>query len=74
METLVSKTTNMLNELPKSEQELAYEFVKRLVLAWDPDFSKVTSSEKEDIEEAKKEYAKGDYVEYKFWCKKADSF
>ena len=66
MKTLVAKTKSMLEELPESEQELAYELIKRLVVAWDPDFTKLTTSEKKSIEEAKKEYINGDYVEYKF--------
>ncbi len=66
MSTIVANTTYMLQELPESEQELAYEFIKRLVLAWDPDFSKVTPSEKKSIEEAEQEYTNGDYIEYRF--------
>ncbi len=30
----------------------AYEFIKKLVLAWDPDFTKVTPEERELIERA----------------------
>lgn len=36
------------------EQELAYEIIKHFVLAWDPDFTKVTSEERKQIEEAEK--------------------
>jgi hypothetical protein len=28
--------------LPADKQRFAYEFIKKLVLAWDPDFTKVT--------------------------------
>ena len=38
--------------LPESDQQLAYELVKKLVLAWDPDFTKVTEQERKDIENA----------------------
>lgn len=65
MSTLVADTTSMLEELPVSEQKLAYEFIKRLVLAWDPDYTKVTPSEALKLKEAEKEYANGEYVEYK---------
>ena len=68
MSSIVTSTAEMLQELPESEQKLAYEFIKRLVLAWDPDFSKVTPSEKQRIEEAEQEYMNGEYVEYKFQC------
>ncbi|MCH5192575.1 MAG: hypothetical protein J1F11_01340 [Oscillospiraceae bacterium] len=38
--------------LPEQEQELAFETVKRFVLAWDPDFTKVTPEERQRIDEA----------------------
>lgn len=66
MSTLVTDTASMLEELPVSEQKLAYEFIKRLVLAWDPDYTKVTPSEALKLREAEKEYENGEYVEYKF--------
>ena len=40
--------------LSESEQSFAYEFVKRLVRAWDPDFTKVTPEEAKQLEEAEK--------------------
>lgn len=66
METLISDTTVMLKELPVSEQKLAYEFVKRLVLAWDSDYTKLTHNEELSLKEAEEEYKNGDYIEYKF--------
>lgn len=42
----------MMEMLPAEEQNFALEFIKRLVRAWDPDFTKVTSSEAEQIAEA----------------------
>jgi len=38
-------TARMIEILPKEEQVFAFELVKRLVLAWDPDFTKVTPEE-----------------------------
>lgn len=35
----------MVDMLPDEEQTLAFNLVKRLVLAWDPDFTKVTPEE-----------------------------
>ena len=66
MSSIVADTTNMLEELPLSEQQLAYEFIKRLVLAWDPDYTKLTASEAKNLKEAEEEYANGEYVEYQF--------
>ena len=65
METLISDTTAMLKELPVSEQKFVYEFVKRLVLAWDPDYTKLTPNEELSLKEAEEEYKNGDYIEYK---------
>lgn len=64
MSTLVADATSMLEVLPLSEQQLAYEFIKRLVLAWDPDFTKLTPNEELSLKEAEEEYANGEYVEY----------
>ena len=36
----------MFEMLPEQEQELAYETMKRFVLAWDPDFTKVSPEER----------------------------
>ena len=38
--------------LPEKEQELAFETIKRFVLAWDPDFTKVTPEERKRIDES----------------------
>ena len=38
--------------LPEQEQELAFETIKRFVLARDPDFTKVTPEERKLIDEA----------------------
>jgi len=42
----------MINMLPADDQRFAYEFVKKLVLAWDPDFTKVTPEEAAQIKAA----------------------
>lgn len=44
----------MLDTLPEQEQELAYQMLKRIILAWDPDFTKLTDKEREELEEAEK--------------------
>ncbi|MCL1994988.1 MAG: hypothetical protein FWG63_02155 [Defluviitaleaceae bacterium] len=43
---------NMVNMLPKSDQKLAYELVKKLVLAWDPDYTKLTPQETAQLKAA----------------------
>jgi hypothetical protein len=52
----------MIDMLPNSEQLFALEFVKRLVLAWDPDYTKVTPAEADTIQQAIDEYRRGEFV------------
>lgn len=42
----------MYNTLPEAEKSLAYEILRRLVLAWDPDFTKLTPAEYERLKES----------------------
>lgn len=53
---------SMVDMLPESDQRLAYELIKKLVLAWDPDFTKVTPQEAKLLEEAEEHFSNGDYV------------
>ena len=62
MSELAKKTASMLDMLPVAEQRLAYELMKRLVLAWDPDFTKLTAAEAEAVEKAEEEIARGETV------------
>jgi hypothetical protein len=51
--------------LPDSEQKLAYEFIKRLVLAWDPNFTKLTPNELKRVEAAEHgEYINADDIDW----------
>lgn len=52
MSETAMNAARMLNMLPEEDQNFAYEFIKKLVLAWDPDFTKVTPEEKSRIEAA----------------------
>jgi hypothetical protein len=52
MSNFAMDTAKLINILPVDDQRFAYEFVKKLVLAWDPDFSKVTPEEAERIKSA----------------------
>lgn len=42
----------MIDMLPEQKQEFAYELIKKLVLAWDPDFTKLTPDERKALEQA----------------------
>ena len=59
MSTLAMDIAKMIDMLPESEQILAQEFIKRLVLAWDPDFTKLTPDEARQLEEAEN----GEFIE-----------
>ncbi len=62
MTQIVKESVKMLEMLPESEQEFASQFIKRLVLAWDPDFTKLTYEERERLEAAEKRMDNGEYI------------
>ena len=51
----------MFDMLPESDQNLAFELIKKLVLVWDPDFTKLTYKERKELEEAENDI---DYVNH----------
>lgn len=53
---------SMVDILPENDQQLAYELVKKLLLAWDPDFTKVTPEKAAQLEEAERNFDKGETV------------
>ncbi len=61
MTKTIEQTVSMLEMLPVQEQNFALEFVKRLVLAWDPDYTKLTPSERKELEDAEN----GEYINAK---------
>lgn len=48
--------------LPQSEQQFAFEFIKRMVLAWDPDYTKATPDETIAMDIAVKAFENNDTV------------
>ncbi len=62
MKQVVQESVRMLEMLPESEQELASQLIKRLVLAWDPDFTKLTPEEQKQLEAAEQRIDSGEYV------------
>ena len=46
MSTATKEAIDLMEILPESEQNFALEFIKKLVLAWDPDFTKLTPAER----------------------------
>ena len=49
MSTIAMDTAKLIDMLPQTDQEFAYAFVKKLILAWDPDFTRVTPEESKAI-------------------------
>ena len=54
MSSIVIEAARLMDALPEADKAFAYEFIKKLVLAWDPDFTKVTAEEAKKIEDAEK--------------------
>lgn len=45
MSNMAMEAARLMDMLPESDQTFAFEFIKKLVLAWDPDFTKTTPEE-----------------------------
>ena len=45
------EAARMMDMLPEADQNFACEFIKKLVLAWDPDFTKATPQEAKEMAE-----------------------
>ena len=65
MSYIAMDTAKLIDMLPESDQNFAYEFVKKLILAWDPDFTKVTNEEAAELDAAEKAMEDGDYYDEK---------
>ena len=62
------QTAELLDILPDEDVSIVNAIIKKLVIAWDPDFTKVTAKERELLEESDSEMRNGDYIsEEDFW-------
>lgn len=62
------QTAELLDILPDEDISMVSSLVKKLVLAWDPNFTKVTPNERELLEKSDVEMKNGDYItEEDFW-------
>lgn len=52
MSEIAMDMARMVDMLPDEDKSFAYEFIKKLVRAWDPDFTKVTPEEERRIQAA----------------------
>ena len=64
MAQITTKIANMIDMLPEREQLLAFELIKRMVLAWDSDFTKLTPAEKERLEKVDIELANNEILQH----------
>lgn len=64
MSPIAKETINMIELLPETEQVLINEMVKRIFIAWDSDYTKVTPVEAEALEQAEKEIESGEIVSH----------
>lgn len=55
MSEMVKEAAELMELLPDSDKSFALQMIKKLVLAWDPDFTKLTSKERRELEEARSE-------------------
>ena len=49
MSEIAMNAAHMIDMLPDPDKNLAYELIKKLVLAWDPDFTKLTTEEAKQL-------------------------
>ncbi|MDE7423960.1 MAG: hypothetical protein K2N51_09735 [Lachnospiraceae bacterium] len=64
MSGAVKEAANLMEVLPENDQNFALEFIKKLVLAWDPDYTKVTSAERKALEDAEKDIAENGTISH----------
>ena len=65
MSSIAIEAARLMDALPEADKVFAYEFIKKLVLAWDPDFTKVTADEAKRIEDAENSgYVDADNIDW----------
>ena len=64
MSNTAEQIAAMVDMLPDTEQLFALEVIKRLVLAWDPDYTRVTPVEAEALDVAMEAYEHGEFVRH----------
>lgn len=64
MTQVAKQIVKMIDMLPEKEQLLALEFIKRMVLAWDNDFTKLTPSEREILKKVDIEFLNNETVNH----------
>ena len=62
------QTAELLDILPDEDATMVNSLIKKLIIAWDPDFTKLTAKERELLEKSDAEMNNGEFVsEEDFW-------
>lgn len=62
------QAAELLDILPDEDFSIVNALIRKLVIAWDPDFTKVTARERELLEKSDFEMKNGDFIsEEDFW-------
>lgn len=62
------QTAELLDMLPDEDVSMVNTLIKKLIIAWDPDFTKLTAKESELLEKSTLEMKSGDFIsEEEFW-------
>ena len=69
MSSTAMNIARMVDMLPESDQLFAQEFIRKLVLAWDPDFTKATPEEMKSMEEEDMNSRKVSGIESRTYCR-----
>ena len=63
MTTITREIVSLLDMMPENEQKFACEVVKKLFLAWDSDFTKLTPEEAKELKIAHKQVQNCEYYD-----------
>ena len=64
MRTATKEVIELMEILPEDDQNFALEFIRKLVLAWDPDYTRLTQRERLELDEAELEIKNGETVSH----------
>ena len=61
MSAAMKEMIDLVEFLPEADQALIAELIKRIYLAWDPDFTKLTATERASVEESEAAFLRGEF-------------
>ncbi|MCL2096518.1 MAG: hypothetical protein FWH10_06405 [Oscillospiraceae bacterium] len=63
MTAITRDIVSIIDMMPENEQRFACEVIKKLFLAWDADFTKLTPAEAIELETARQQIQNGEYYD-----------